>query len=172
MADSKQAAPAINPSVSSRISALADAIGEQRSNLLAQKALSSGQDDFLMALLSSDGVTMGTLAETLSISASSVTKAAIKLEAAELIRREASRVDSRQNYAYLTPGGREAARQIVSDYEQLDMALLSKLKGKDGERLLKILDRLENDGKSAGKKPKKAGAKKKNAAKNKKSGGK
>ena len=74
---------------------------------------------FLFALLGSDGITMGTLAETLGISASSATKAAIKLEAASLIHREASRVDSRQNYAHLTPLGREIAREILATMTRL-----------------------------------------------------
>lgn len=172
MSNSKQVTPSINPSISSRINDLAAQIGNRRAALLREKNLSPGQDDFLLALLATDGVTMGTLAETLAISASSATKAAIKLEAADLVRREASRIDNRQNYAHLTPLGRETAREIIDAYDQLDKAFFVKLKGKDGERLLKILDRLENDGKPVGKNPRKAGSKKKKAAKAKKSGNK
>ncbi len=128
----------------------------------------SGQDDFLLALLASDGITMGVLADTLGISASSATKAAIKLEASDLVRREASRIDSRQNYAFLTPKGREIALEIIARYDKLDETLFSRLKGKGTERLLKLLDRLDNLG-GAGKQPKKAGSKKKKASKSGKS---
>lgn len=130
--------------------------------------LISGQDDFLLALLSTDGITMGALAETLGISASSATKAAIKLEAAGLIRREASRVDSRQNYAYLTPAGREKAREIISLYETIDADTFAKLKEKGVERFVKLLDRLEKTDKGAGKKPRKAGTPKVKKGKGKK----
>lgn len=136
-----------------------------RGEILTQRKLAPGQDDFLFALLTSDGITMGSLAETLAISASSATKAAIKLEAAGLVHREASRVDSRQNYAHLTALGRETAREILTLYEKLDETFFSVLKNKDRDRLLKILDNLENPSKATGKKPKKAGSKKKKSSK-------
>lgn len=155
-------------SLSGRVLEFASGIRARRIEVLAGMNLLAGQDDFLLALLATDGITMGSLAENLGISASSATKAAIKLEAAGLIRRESSRVDSRQNYAYLTPAGRDQAREIVIQYEKLEAEAFANLNEKGVQRLVKLLDRLEKTNSGAGKKPRKAGASKAKKAKTKK----
>lgn len=151
--------------LSARLIELSQKILTDRESILGQHNMIRGQDEFLFALLASDGMTMGSLAEKLSISASSATKAAIKLEAANLVRREASRVDSRQNYAFLTQEGRDMARTLVELYDKHETELFARLKTKDTERLARILDRLESKQSGAGKKPKKAGVKKKQKSK-------
>ena len=150
----------LTPALSSRIVGFADTIRASRLSFLQTKDLVAGHDDFLLALGQIDGVTMGTLAESIGISASSATKFATRLEAQNLIRREPSRIDSRQNHAFLTEEGRALVGEIQLAYGQIDQSLVAKMKPKDLERCFRIFDKLESDSKSVGKKPKKAGLKK------------
>ena len=122
---------------------LSDKLLEQRQALLAVKNMDSGQELFLIELLKNDGVTMGILAEKLSMTASSATKMATKLEANGLIQRKPSRIDSRQNHAFLTDDGKAKAKEIISLVTDLDQSITKKLKKKDNERLYRILEMLE-----------------------------
>ena len=82
------------------------------------------------------------------------------METAKLLRREASRLDSRQNHAFLTDTGAELATEIIAAYAALDEMLTKAVKTKETERAFKLFDRLEGNPDSVGKKPKKAGKKK------------
>ena len=148
------------PPITSRILASAREIARQRSAFLSEKGLSAGHDDYLLAILRNDGITMGDLSAELDISPSSATKVATRLEAMGLIVRENSRLDSRQYHAHLTEAGTLLAGEITAARLIADEALARRLKGKDAARLLKILDRLEGQGETVGKKPRKAGKKK------------
>ena len=148
------------PSFSSRILKLAKQIQTERTEFLASKGLLPGYDDFLLAIGTAEGITMGALAEALEITPSSTTKIAVKMEASNLVRREPSRIDSRQNRAFLTEKGITLAQEIMETYNALDAKLLENVKSKETEKAFKFFDRLEGDPASAGKKPKKAGKKK------------
>ncbi|MCB1439204.1 MAG: winged helix-turn-helix transcriptional regulator [Nitratireductor sp.] len=137
-------------------------IRRKQTDYLAGKAVTPGHDAFLLFLLREDGSTMGMIADQLGIGAPSATKFATKLEADGHIRRETSRIDSRQNHAFLTEAGRQLAETIAAEYAAIDAAILEKLRAKDGERLAKLVVKLEAavDGKVTDKKapkPKKAG---------------
>jgi DNA-binding MarR family transcriptional regulator len=159
---------ATNPShslfISSRIIALAGILSGKRSEVLNRLDIQPGCDEMLLVLLANDGVTMGTLSELTNTSASSTAKTAAKLEVKGLIRREASRIDSRQNHAYLTESGSERAGAILKNYAELDAGLGKALKNKQTEKILVSLETiaryLEGDEKPKLKKPKKAGKKK------------
>ncbi len=157
------------PSFSGRVVKLAKQILSERSEFLASKSLLPGHDDFLLAIHANDGITMGALAELLDITPSSTTKIAVKMETASLLRRETSRLDSRQNHAFLTDTGAELAAEIMAAYAALDEMLTKTVKAKETERAFKLFDRLEGNPDSAGKKPKKAGKKKSGAELEKKS---
>ena len=148
------------PPLSSRVLAVAGKIRQKRIAELAEKGLSEGHDDYLLGIHRNPGITMGDLAALLDISPSSTTKIAIRLEELGLIRREASRIDNRQNHAFLTDEGTALANEIALSHAEHDAELASQLKGKDMERLVRILDRLEGRDEPVGKKPRKAGKKK------------
>ena len=158
------------PSFSARVIKLAKQILSERNEFLSSKNLLPGHDDFLLAIHSNDGITMGALAELLEITPSSTTKIAVKMEAAKLLRREASRLDSRQNHAFLTDPGSELAMEIMAAYAALDYLLTKSVKTRETERAFKLFDRLEGNPNSAGKIPKKAGKKKTGGKPEKKSG--
>ena len=153
------------PPLSSRVLAVAGKIRQQRIADLSTKGLSEGHDDYLLGIHRNPGITMGDLATLLEISPSSTTKIAIKLEELGFVRREASRIDNRQNHAFLTDSGTALANEIALSHAGYDAELATRLKGKDMERLVRILDRLEGRGEPVGKKPRKAGKKKEPAAK-------
>jgi len=148
------------PPLSSRVLAVAGRIRQKRIAELAEKGLSEGHDDYLLGIHRNPGITMGDLAALLDISPSSTTKIAIRLEELGLIRREASRIDNRQNHAFLTDEGTALANEIALSHAEHDAELASQLKGKNMERLVRILDRLEGRDEPVGKKPRKAGKKK------------
>lgn len=131
---------------------------------LAARGLSAGHDSFLLAIRENPAITMGELAGLLNISASSATKIATRLQEMELMRRENSRLDSRQYHAHLTEKGEALTDEIAADQAVIDAELAARLKGKDTERLIKVLDRLERR-EPVGKKPRKAGKKKAEAKK-------
>jgi DNA-binding MarR family transcriptional regulator len=147
---------------------LAKQIQMERNTFLASKNLLPGHDDFLLAIGSADGITMGALAEALEITPSSTTKIAVKMEAVNLLRREPSRVDSRQNHALLTAEGVALVSEIISAYKMLDDRLLKTVKSKEIEKAFRLFDRIEADPSSEAKKPKKAGKKKLKTEKTKK----
>ena len=148
------------PSFSGRVVKLAKQILSERNEFLSSKNLLPGHDDFLLAAHANEGITMGALAELLDITPSSTTKIAVKMETAKLLRREASRLDSRQHHAFLTGTGAELATEIIAAYAALDEMLTKAVKTKETERAFKLFDRLEGNPDSVGKKPKKAGKKK------------
>ena len=157
--------------LSSQIILLAKQMLSERGSFLADLSLLPGHDDFLVTLLTNDGMSMGVLAEQLNISPSSATKTAIKLEALEMIRREASRIDNRQNHVWLTDKGRKTADMILDGFQALEQKNSTNLKLKDAERLHKIIEKLTAGlyGKAAPgeKEPKKAGKSKKSKKKSK-----
>jgi len=155
------------PPLSSRVLAVAGKIRQMRMAELAEKGLSEGHDDYLLGIHRNPGITMGDLASLLEISPSSTTKIAIRLEELGLIRREASRIDNRQNHAFLTDSGTAMANEIALGHAGYDAELATRLKGKDMERFVRILDRLEGRSEPVGKKPRKAGKKKDAGAKKK-----
>ena len=146
--------------LTSKMMNLSDKLFEQRQTLLSEQNLDLGQDIFLLELLKNDGVTMGILAEKLSMTASSATKMATKLEKKGFISRKPSRIDSRQNHAFLTEEGKTKAKDIITLITDLDQLIIKKLKKKDNERLYRILEVLEAVAKGkklpSSKKPKKA----------------
>ena len=148
------------PPLSSRILAIAGKIRDKRIADISARGLSEGHDGYLLAIHRNPGITMGDLASLLEISPSSTTKIAIRLEELGHVRREASRIDSRQNHAFLTDSGAALADEITLSHGNCDAELAGRLKGKDMERLMRILDRLEDRGEPVGKKPRKAGKKK------------
>jgi DNA-binding MarR family transcriptional regulator len=159
---------AIQDIISSRLISLADAIRNARQQLLDNMHIAPGHDTFLLNMLRSDGQIMGVVAEDLGISASSATKVAIKLEEKGLIRRENSRLDSRQTHAWLTDSGRESALSVAAVYAAVEERAATKLKPKDPEKLAKLFTKIETGllGKKTAatktpKKPKKLGKKKK-----------
>jgi DNA-binding MarR family transcriptional regulator len=150
--------------ISSKIIRLAFGLSGRRNEILSSCDLLPGCDEMLLVLVANDGVTMGTLAELTGASASSTAKTAAKLEAKELIRRESSRMDSRQTHAFLTESGREMAGKILENYTTLESGLNKSLKTRETERLLislqKIANFLNGEKPVKLKKPKKPGKKK------------
>lgn len=145
----------------SRLIELAESTERRRNEYLKNEDLVEGHDRLLLELMLNDGIPMGILADNLNISASSTTKMAVKLEAKSLIRREASRIDSRQNHAWLTETGQEMAGRIAAAYTAIDEEIMQGLKRKETERLRRIIEKLEAglNGKKppSAKKPRKPG---------------
>lgn len=118
-------------------------IQKRHTDQLNELGLLPGQDAFLQYLSENDGEIMGNVATALQISASSATKIAIKLEEAGLIRRESSRIDSRQIQAYLTEAGKKRLPDIAAIDEAIETQLIANFKTKDAERLQKLLLKME-----------------------------
>lgn len=134
---------ALDAMLTSRMMALSEALRQRRLAIMAEEGLGEGHDRFLLMLHANDGIPMGGLAQASGISASSATKLAIKLEEKGLLRRESSRLDSRQNHAFLTDAGRLLAERLMTSFSQMDAGIVGIMKDKDADRLVKLLDRLE-----------------------------
>lgn len=129
--------------LASRLIRLASNLRDRRNALSASLGLQEGQDRFLLIMMANDGLPMGSLAAAIPVSASSATKIIMKLEEKGLVRREASRIDSRQNHAYLTEAGQEMAANLSAGYASQEAEFTANLKPKDAERLVKLLDMLD-----------------------------
>src|SRR5579863_7529517 len=88
------------------------ALAQASTSVFARHGVYEGQQFVLRRLWREDGLTPGQLARQLGLSTPTVTRAATRMEAAGLLRREPHPGDRRLVRLWLTPRGRELERVI------------------------------------------------------------
>jgi DNA-binding MarR family transcriptional regulator len=89
---------------------------------------------------------MSEVADSLTISRSTFTRLAARIEAAGLLRRERHPSDGRGQLAVLTPAGEEMLRRMWPVYaRELNAAVTASLPARDAARLAALLERLRGE---------------------------
>ena len=100
----------------------------------------SGQQWILRCLWSEDGLTPGEIARRLELSTPTVTKAAMRMEAAGVVDRRPDPKDARLVRLYLTERGRALERVIADEMYQLNQRALATLEPDEREALVRYLN--------------------------------
>jgi DNA-binding MarR family transcriptional regulator len=107
--------------------------------MLADIGLFPGQDQVLLALLRRDGLTMGEVAEELSIRPPTASKMAARMGAQGLVERRNASDDARLVTIHITDGGRALADDILRIARKVEKRMLDGLDDKDERRLRRLL---------------------------------
>lgn len=117
-----------------------------RTALAAQllgEGLYAGQDQILLALRGSDGMSPGDLAARIGVRPPTITKTIARLQAQGFVSKAASTADARQAVITLTERGEEAAETIRKLAKKSEKAALDGLADKDIKALVKTLAAIE-----------------------------
>jgi DNA-binding MarR family transcriptional regulator len=107
--------------------------------MLAGIGLFPGQDQVLLALLRQDGLTMGEVADELSIRPPTASKMAARMGAQGLVERRNGATDARLVTIHITDEGRALADTILRIARKLEKRMLAGLDDKDERRLRRLL---------------------------------
>jgi len=110
---------------------------------LLQHGFYAGQDQIMLALAETDGLTPGNLAQRLGVRPPTITKTINRLQGQGFVERRASENDSRQAHIWLTETGSEAIRGIEKAVRKTDKQLVKGLDKKELKQLMKLLARVE-----------------------------
>jgi DNA-binding MarR family transcriptional regulator len=107
--------------------------------MLAGIGLFPGQDQVLLALLQQDGLTMGEVADALSIRPPTASKMAARMGAQGLVERRNASEDARLVTIHITEEGRALADGIRRIARKIEKQMLAGLDEKDERRLRRLL---------------------------------
>jgi DNA-binding MarR family transcriptional regulator len=110
--------------------------------MLSEIGLFPGQEQVLRALMERDGLTMGEIAETLSIRPPTASKMAARMGAQGLVERRGSAGDARLVTIHITADGQALAERIARIARKLEKQMLDGLDDKDQRRLRRLLKRV------------------------------
>lgn len=111
----------------------------------ARHGLYEGQQFILRALWAVDGLTPGELAKQLGLSTPTVTRAATRMEAAGLLRREPHPTDRRLVRLHLTGRGRDLEATIEDEMAGLADRALAGFDGAEREAVIGALERIRSN---------------------------
>jgi MarR family transcriptional regulator, organic hydroperoxide resistance regulator len=104
-----------------------------------------GQQYILLCLWSEDGLPPGELARRLGLATPTVTRAAIRMEAAGLVRRVPHEHDRRLVRLFLTDRGRSLEKAIGREMDELSERALSSLDSSERDVLVRFLDTIRRN---------------------------
>jgi DNA-binding MarR family transcriptional regulator len=115
------------------------AIATAAENAYNRHGVRSGQQFILQCLWEDDGLTPGEIARRLELATPTVTRAASRMEAAGLLRREPHATDARRVRLLLTGRGRELESIIDEEMLQLSDRALRTLDAAEREQCVRFL---------------------------------
>jgi DNA-binding MarR family transcriptional regulator len=118
------------------------ALAQASTSVFARHGVYEGQQFVLRLLWREDGLTPGQLARQLGLSTPTVTRAATRMEAAGLLRREPHPGDRRLVRLWLTPRGRELEGVIGPEMQALTEQTLAGFTGAERTELVRALRRI------------------------------
>ncbi|MBD5080289.1 MAG: MarR family transcriptional regulator [Ruminococcaceae bacterium] len=104
--------------------------------------LSQGNRKILMCLARNDGISQLNLVKETGLSAPTVSVSLAKMEADELVRREANLSDLRQVSVYLTEKGKEQNDFMTESFKQIDEVMLKGITKAEQEQLKESLKKM------------------------------
>jgi DNA-binding MarR family transcriptional regulator len=118
------------------------ALAQASTSVFARHGVYEGQQFVLRRLWREDGLTPGQLARQLGLSTPTVTRAATRMEAAGLLRREPDPGDRRLVRLWLTPRGRELEGLIGPEMRMLTEQTLAGFSAAERAELIAALRRI------------------------------
>lgn len=118
------------------------ALAQASTSVFARHGVYEGQQFVLRLLWREDGLTPGQLARQLGLSTPTVTRAATRMEASGLLRREPHPGDRRLVRLWLTPRGRELEGVIGPEMQALTGQTLAGFSAAERARLIAALRRI------------------------------
>jgi MarR family transcriptional regulator, organic hydroperoxide resistance regulator len=106
----------------------------------ARHGVHEGQQYILLCLWAEDGLSPGELARRLGLATPTVTRAAARMEAAGLLRREPHEKDRRLVRLFLTDRGRALEKVIGREIDELSRRALASLDESERAALVRYLD--------------------------------
>jgi MarR family transcriptional regulator, organic hydroperoxide resistance regulator len=107
--------------------------------LLSQLGLHVGQEMILVSLWMKDGQTLSQLAERLEVQPPTITKMVQRMEVSGIVKREASREDSRVSHVFLTSKGKNLQAKIEKVWEQVEREFVSGMSKEEKSVFQKLL---------------------------------
>ncbi|WP_245197525.1 MarR family winged helix-turn-helix transcriptional regulator [Jiella mangrovi] len=104
-----------------------------------------GQDAVLLAIGTSDGISLRDLAEKLSVRPPTVTKTITRLVAQGLVEKRLSKTDLRQSMAYLTPEGAALVEKVRSAQKALERRALANFTDRERKVFRRYLMRVQEN---------------------------
>lgn len=109
---------------------------------LSGLGLHAGQEQIMLALGRTDGMTPSELAETLDVRPPTITKAIGRLQTEGFVSRSESLTDGRVNHVFLTERGRETLQAVEKAVRKVERRMLGELDKSDKKLLLSLLEQL------------------------------
>lgn len=103
----------------------------------------AGQDQIMLALSQSDGLTPGQLASRMGVRPPTITKTINRLQVQGFVDKRASSEDQRQAHVFLTETGSAAIKAIEKSVRKTEKQMTKGLDKKEQKALLKLLARAE-----------------------------
>ena len=121
------------------------AMAEAAEAAFNQHGVRAGQQFILECLWAADGQTPGELAKRLDLATPTVTRAATRMEAAGLLRREAHPRDARLVRLCLTERGRKLEKTLEQERYRLTGQALQGLSTSDRDQLVRLLETIRTN---------------------------
>ena len=117
----------------------------RRAAMLAELNLFPGQDQVLQSLSLNDGLTMGSIAEQLSIKPPTASKMIARMTAQGLLERRGKDDDARLVAVYITDEGRARIEPLRKIAKRIEKEALAGLDDKDVRRLRRLLKKVSKN---------------------------
>jgi DNA-binding MarR family transcriptional regulator len=141
----KDSAPRLAGALQSDITRASRHMRTFLTNALSTSGVYAGQDGVILALVETDGLTAGAIAERLGVKPPTMTRTLARMEAQGFLKREPDSADGRQMRAVLTDAGRKHVHAIELAVKATENFAVDGLSDKEVRQFLKVLRKINRN---------------------------